>query len=269
MAPQAACRLPRNADNEHSRRVRSRCVCRSPCPAMPQITAPLRLGTRASALARWQAEWVAARLSERGASVELVLITTQGDTRSQQPIGSIGGSGVFTKELQRALLDGRIDLAVHSLKDLPTDPVPGLILAAVPPRETTRDVLVCRGGQTWERLSQGAIVGTGSLRRKAQMLHVRPDLVVQDVRGNVQTRLARLDQGLFDAIVLAEAGLVRLGLAQRITEVLSPEALAVGQFNTEEVAEVEVTTEVVVEREVRALTVRVLEEAVAGSYIRR
>lgn len=198
---------------------------------LPSDSTPRRLGTRASALARWQAEWVAARLRDAGVPVELVPIGTHGDADRAHPIGALGTAGVFTKELQRALLDGRIDLAVHSLKDLPTDAVDGLLLAAVPPRETVRDGLIARDGRRLADLPRGAVVGTGSLRRRAQLLHVRPDLVLGDVRGNVETRIRKLDEGAFDAIVLAEAGLVRLGLAHRITEVLSPEVMlpAVGQ----------------------------------------
>jgi hydroxymethylbilane synthase len=190
----------------------------------------LRLGTRASPLARWQAEWVATRLSDLGATVELVPITTQGDVKTG-PLGQIGGQGLFTKELQRALLEGQIDLAVHSLKDLPTAPVEGLLLAAVPVRESTADVLVSNKAARIEELPRGARIGTGSLRRRAQLLHQRPDLVIEDIRGNVETRLRKLDDGLYDAIVLAEAGLTRLGLAGRIRQVL-PRAImlpAVGQ----------------------------------------
>jgi hydroxymethylbilane synthase len=190
----------------------------------------LRLGTRASSLARWQAEWVAARLAERGVAVELVPITTQGDVKTG-PLREIGGQGLFTKELQRALLAGPIDLAVHSLKDLPTAPVEGLSVAAVPPRESTADVLVSTKADRVESLPKAARVGTGSLRRKAQLLHLRPDLIIEEIRGNVETRLRKLDEGEFDAIILAEAGLKRLGLAGRIKHVLDASTMlpAVGQ----------------------------------------
>jgi hydroxymethylbilane synthase len=173
---------------------------------------------------------VAAQLQSRGITVELVLITTQGDVRSG-PIGAIGTQGVFTKEIQRALLDDRIDLAVHSLKDLPTEPVPGLILAAVPPREKPGDALIAREARDFASLPAGARVGTGSTRRRAQMLHVRPDLEMAELRGNVDTRLRLLDEGQYDAIVLAESGLNRLGLASRITQILPREWMlpAVGQ----------------------------------------
>lgn len=190
----------------------------------------MRLGTRASLLARWQAEWVAAQLRSSGCDVELVLIATRGDQQQQGPIGEIG-TGVFTKEIQRALLDGTIDMTVHSLKDLPTEPVDGLRLAAVPERESTSDALISRGGLPLAKLPQGAVVGTGSLRRRAQLWHVRPDLQMQDIRGNVDTRLRKLDEGQYDAIVLAEAGLKRLGLADRITQRLPNDVMlpAVGQ----------------------------------------
>ena len=189
------------------------------------------MGTRASALARWQAEWVAARLRDLGVKVILVPVSTSGDRHQERPIGSLPARGVFTKELQRALLEDRIDLAVHSLKDLPTDPVAGICLAAVPSRGPVGDALVSPKFSSLESLAPGAVVGTGSLRRRAQLLHVRPDLVIRDVRGNVDTRLSKLDCGDFDALVLAEAGLERLGLADRITQVLPPAVLlpAVGQ----------------------------------------
>ncbi|MFM9067261.1 MAG: hydroxymethylbilane synthase, partial [Planctomycetota bacterium] len=175
----------------------------------------IRLGTRSSPLARWQADWVTARLQELGAHVEQVLISTQGDVTAG-PIGSFGGQGVFTKEIQRALLDDRVDLAVHSMKDLPTEQVPGLTIAAIPVRETVGDVLVSATGLSVIDLPVSARIGTGSTRRQAQLLHVRPDLQLSDLRGNVETRLRRLDSGDFDAIVLAEAGLKRLGLSPRI-----------------------------------------------------
>ena len=181
-------------------------------------------------MARWQADWVAARLTELGIEVELVPITTQGDVKTQ-PLGQIGGQGLFTKELQRALLDNQIDLAVHSLKDLPTAAVDGLALAAVPKRESTADVLVSNVAQRIDDLPNAARIGTGSLRRKAQLLHVRPDLQVEDIRGNLDTRLRKLDEGQYDAIILAEAGLLRLGLAERIVHVISQSVMlpAIGQ----------------------------------------
>jgi len=179
----------------------------------------VRLGTRASPLARWQADWVAAELQKRDVPVELVLIRTYGD-RELRPVEEIGGRGLFTREIQRALLDGRIDLAVHSLKDLPTDEVPGLCLAAVPERAPPRDALVCAKHASLSELPTGAVIGSGSLRRRAQLLSARSDLHMRDIRGNVDTRLRKLHQGDYDALVLAEAGLRRLGLEQQITEFL-------------------------------------------------
>jgi hydroxymethylbilane synthase len=162
---------------------------------------------------------VAAELARLGVQVELIHVATQGDV-SARPLGAIGGQGVFTKELQHALLDGVIDLAVHSLKDLPTERVPGLCLGAVPERESIRDVLICREWDSFEALPSGACIGTGSVRRSAQLLYARPDLEIRDIRGNVDTRLRKLAEGHYDAIVLAEAGLKRLGLAHRITQIL-------------------------------------------------
>ena len=177
----------------------------------PELNATIRLGTRASALALWQAHWVADRLRELGATVELIHITTVGD-RKTGPIGQLGAQGVFTKEIQRALLDHEIDLAVHSLKDLPTDPVAGLQLAAVPPRENPGDVLVSSIAKSIEELPEASRIGTGSVRRRAQLLAVRSDLNVLPVRGNVDTRLRKLNDGEFEGLILAEAGLTRLGL---------------------------------------------------------
>jgi hydroxymethylbilane synthase len=195
------------------------------------IAQRIRIGTRGSKLARWQSDWVAERLRELSVDVEIIEISTQGDVQSVGPIESLGGTGVFTKEIQRALLDGAVDLAVHSLKDLPTEPVPGLVLAAVPQRERCGDALICREGYGIDELPPGSLIGTGSFRRQAQLKHWRPDLRVDDIRGNVETRLRKLDDGQFDAIVLAEAGLLRLGLAERITQVLPKEKMlpAIGQ----------------------------------------
>jgi hydroxymethylbilane synthase len=204
----------------------------------------LRLGTRGSQLARWQAEWVADELRRLGRTVELVEIATRGDVERVRSIEEIGTRGVFTKEIQRALAAGEVDLGVHSLKDLPTEAVEGLVIVAVPPRESAADVLVmganreARGAQSGSEanavlggIPHGARVGTGSLRRQAQLRHVRPDLQTADVRGNVDTRLRKLDEGQFHAIVLAEAGLRRLGLCERITRVLPFDVMlpAIGQ----------------------------------------
>ncbi|NIL95822.1 MAG: hydroxymethylbilane synthase [Planctomycetales bacterium] len=191
---------------------------------------PIRIGTRGSSLARWQAKWVAQQFNALDLATELVVVETLGD-RQSGPIASLDARGVFTKSIQRALLDERIDLAVHSLKDLPTEPVPGLGLACVPPRESCADALVGRDGLHVQQLPAGCLVGTGSIRRAAQLKHWRADLQLHDIRGNVETRLEKLDAGQYDALVLAEAGLLRLGLARRITQVLPPDKMlpAVGQ----------------------------------------
>ncbi|MBI1248288.1 hydroxymethylbilane synthase [bacterium] len=191
---------------------------------------PLRIGTRSSRLALWQAQWVAGELKRSGQAVEIVHVSTTGDVTSG-PLGEIGGQGLFTKEIQAALLDSRVDIAVHSLKDLPTEPTSGLTLAAVPVREACGDVLVSRGGFHVDTLPKESIVGTGSVRRRAQLLHARPDLDIRDIRGNVETRLRKMDEGEYDAVVLAEAGLRRLDLAERIVHVIDKRIMlpAVGQ----------------------------------------
>ena len=194
---------------------------------------PLRLGTRGSHLARWQANHVADRLRPvlEPRPVELVIIDTHGDLIQDRSIAALGGFGAFTKSIQDALLDNRVDVAVHSLKDLPTIPVPGLELTAVPPRGPIGDAFVSNKHARFENLPQGAVVGTSSLRRKAQLLNRRPDLMVVDLRGNVETRLRKLREQDMDAIVLAQAGLLRLGLGDAITELLDPTWMlpAVGQ----------------------------------------
>jgi hydroxymethylbilane synthase len=194
---------------------------------------PLRLGTRGSPLALWQARFVATQLQPVAAprAVELVLIETHGDRDQASALSAMGGFGVFTKAIQAALLDGRADVAVHSLKDLPTIPEPFLELASVPPRGPTGDAFVSRKHRRFDELPKGATVGTSSLRRRAQVLNRRPDLKLLELRGNVDTRLRKLDEQDLDAIVLAEAGLVRLALAERITEILDPGWMlpAVGQ----------------------------------------
>ena len=182
----------------------------------------LRLGTRASALATTQSRWVAQRLQEAtGRQVELVEVTTFGDT-SRAHLSEIGGTGVFAAALRQAVLDGDVDLAVHSLKDLPTAPVDGLVVAAVPQREDPRDVLVARDGLTLDTLPTGARIGTGSPRRQAQLRALRPDFDVHPVRGNVDRRVAMVTDGGLDAVVLAHAGLLRLGRAHIVTSVLDP-----------------------------------------------
>jgi len=193
----------------------------------------LIIGTRGSALALAQAEGVAAALrrARPGITVRLERIRTAGDRLADAPLGPAGGKGLFVKEIEEALLAGRVDLAVHSLKDLPADLPLGLALAAFPSREDPRDVLVARGGGSLEALPEGAAVGTGSLRRQAQLLQLRPDLKVVPIRGNVDTRLRKLDAGEVEAILLAAAGLRRLGLEARITEYLPPDRMvpAIGQ----------------------------------------
>lgn len=194
---------------------------------------PFRLGTRGSPLALWQANFVADALRPVAASrsVELVLIETHGDRDQATALAAMGGFGVFTKAIQNALLDGRADVAVHSLKDLPTIPEAKLELASVPPRGPTGDAFVSRKHRRFDELPEGATVGTSSLRRRAQVLNRRPDLKLLDLRGNVDTRLRKLDEQNLDAIILAEAGLVRLGLTNRITEILDSSWMlpAVGQ----------------------------------------
>ncbi|MFN6129934.1 MAG: hydroxymethylbilane synthase [Planctomycetota bacterium] len=191
---------------------------------------PLRIGTRKSPLAMWQAEYVSGRLQALGFSVEMVPITTSGDV-FQGSLAQSNGVGLFTKEIQRALLEGRCDIAVHSLKDLPTIPVEGLTLAAVPPREDPADCLVSRDQKKLDSLAPGSVIGTGSPRRRAQLFQHRPDLKVADIRGNVETRLKKVADGQYDAVILALAGLKRLALENSITERLSFEQMlpAVGQ----------------------------------------
>jgi hydroxymethylbilane synthase len=177
----------------------------------------LRIGTRGSELARWQSDWCAERLRSLGIFVEIVVIQTSGDIAQDSSITNIGSQGVFTKEIQRSLLRGEIDLAVHSLKDLPTDRVEGLELAAVPLRGCVRDVFVGAKYKSFEAMPVGSRVGTCSLRRKTQILNRYGNrFVVDEIRGNVATRLRKLDAGEYDAIVLAEAGLERLGLLGRV-----------------------------------------------------
>lgn len=189
---------------------------------MVTSTLPLRVGTRASELARTQTGMVAEALeTASGRPVEIVHIRTEGDV-SRASLASLGGTGVFAAALREALLEGRCDVAVHSLKDLPTAPTPGLSVAAMPARADHRDVLCAREGWTLATLPPRARVGTGSPRRAAQLRLARPDLEVVDLRGNVGTRLGRVAPGDLDAVVLARAGLERLGLLDRVTETLDP-----------------------------------------------
>jgi hydroxymethylbilane synthase len=183
--------------------------------------AALRLGTRRSALATTQSGWVADRLRALGHAVELVEVVTEGDT-STASLSSLGGTGVFAAALRQALLTGEVDLAVHSLKDLPTTPHPGLVVAAVPEREDPRDVLVTADGTTLAQLAEGAVVGTGSPRRVAQLAALGLGLEFKDIRGNVDTRIGYVREGALDAVVLARAGLSRLGRLDDVAETLDP-----------------------------------------------
>jgi hydroxymethylbilane synthase len=184
----------------------------------------IRIATRKSALALWQANHVRALLGEAHADleVELVPIVTEGDRIVDRPLSAIGGKGLFLKELERAMLDGKADMAVHSMKDVPALMTPGLVLDAVLPRANPFDALVSRDKKMLSELAEGSKIGTSSLRRQSQLLALRPDLVVEDLRGNVDTRLRKLDEGQYDAIILACAGLERLGWGDRITETLQP-----------------------------------------------
>lgn len=194
---------------------------------------PIRIATRRSPLALWQAEHVAARLRSLGPGrpVELLPMVTQGDQLLDAPLARVGGKGLFVKELETAILAGEADLAVHSVKDIPVAFPPGLHLAALLEREDPRDALVSAHFQSLDGLPVGARVGTSSLRRRCQLLHLRPDLRIEVLRGNLGTRLDKLEHEGLDAIVLAVAGLRRLGLAERIAAVLTPEQSlpAVGQ----------------------------------------
>lgn len=200
---------------------------------------PIRVATRGSNLALWQANHIAERLRREVAQrdVELVRVSTTGDLDRTAPLSRLGSFGVFTREVQRAVLDDRADLAVHSLKDLPTESVGGLVLAAVPARESRFDVLVLPpdvadvDNADVSSLPEHTRIGTGSLRRRAQILHARPDVTLLDVRGNVETRLEKLAERRFDALILAEAGLRRLSLERHIACVLGPPLMypAVGQ----------------------------------------
>ncbi len=197
------------------------------------------IGTRGSALALWQAEWVKASLEKLSAGVQIELnkIKTTGDKILDVPLAKVGGKGLFVKEIEEALLEGTADIAVHSMKDVPTEFPPGLHLAVICEREDPRDAFISaiKDGQfrttSFNGLPQGARIGTSSLRRSSQLLHKRPDLKIEQLRGNLNTRLKKLDEGRFDAIILAVAGVRRLGWQDRITEILLPETSlpAIGQ----------------------------------------
>ncbi|AZZ89896.1 hydroxymethylbilane synthase [Hahella sp. KA22] len=193
----------------------------------------LVIATRQSALALWQAEHVKQRLEalHPGLTVELLGLTTKGDIILDTPLAKVGGKGLFVKELETAMLEGRADIAVHSMKDVPMEFPPGLGLGAILERETPTDAFVSNQYASLDELPEGAVVGTSSLRRQCQLSERRPDLKIVSLRGNVNTRLAKLDAGDFDAIILAASGLKRLGFADRIREELTPEVSlpAVGQ----------------------------------------
>jgi hydroxymethylbilane synthase len=185
----------------------------------------LVIATRGSQLALWQANHVKAQIEATtpGTSVELLEIKTSGDKILDVPLAKVGGKGLFVKEIEQALVEKRADLAVHSMKDVPAELAPGLVLAAISSREVPWDALCARSPITLDELPKGAVVGTSSMRRQCQLLARRPDLQIKMLRGNVPTRLRKLDEGEFDAVVLASAGLRRLGLADRITQELGPE----------------------------------------------
>ncbi|MDA8170164.1 MAG: hydroxymethylbilane synthase [Nitrospiraceae bacterium] len=193
----------------------------------------LVIGTRGSKLALWQAEWVRSQLLEMEPSLEIELnkIKTTGDKILDVALSQVGGKGLFVKEIEEALLEGRADIAVHSMKDVPTEFPEGLHLAAICKREVPGDALVSKNGARFRDLPQGAHIGTSSLRRSCQLLYARPDLKITSLRGNLDTRLRKLDEGAFDAIVLAVAGMKRLGFEGRITEIIAPQVMlpAIGQ----------------------------------------
>ncbi len=193
----------------------------------------IRIGTRASALALWQAEWVKSEIEKRypGMTVTLTKIKTTGDKILDVPLAKVGGKGLFVKEIEEAMLENEIDIAVHSMKDVPTFFPDGLHLSCITKREDARDALLSRNNTKFKDLPRGANVGTSSLRRQAQLMSLRPDFVIHQLRGNVGTRLQKLKEGKFDAIILAAAGVKRLGLEANVSEYLSPEISlpAIGQ----------------------------------------
>src|SRR5580658_2147366 len=193
--------------------------------------AKLRIGSRGSQLALWQANHISALLREQGHEVEIEIIKTTGDKITDVALAKVGTKGMFTKEIEEALAEGRVDLAVHSLKDLPTELTPGFELVAITTRVNPRDVFLSVKYDSVQALPKGALVGTSSLRRQAQLKVARPDLVIHPLRGNVDTRVRKLEEGEYDAIILAAAGLTRLGKTQLVKEVLSAEFMcpAAGQ----------------------------------------
>ena len=194
---------------------------------------PIRIGTRGSKLALWQANWTKSFLEKKFPStpIELIIIKTQGDKILDVPLAKVGGKGLFVKEIEQALLTHRIDIAVHSMKDMPADIPQGLCIGAIPERENPGDVFTSRNGTAFKALPAGSVIGTSSLRRGAQLRHARPDIVIQPIRGNLDTRLKKLESENFDALVLAAAGVKRLNLEHKITEYLDAAIMlpAIGQ----------------------------------------
>ena len=178
----------------------------------------INFATRPSKLARWQTNYVIQILQQAVPDLvcEVIVITTRGDKELDKPLPEIGGKGLFTQELEAELLFGNVDAAVHSLKDLPVEDTIGLTVGAIPDRVDPRDVLICPKGYSLEKLPSGAVIGTSSLRRQAQLLHQRPDLKIESIRGNVDTRIRKIEEGLYDAAVMAGAGITRLGLDRHI-----------------------------------------------------
>ena len=197
------------------------------------MNAPIKIGTRGSKLALWQANWVKTVLGEKFPSqpVELIIIKTQGDKILDVPLARVGGKGLFVKEIEQALLTRQIDIAVHSMKDMPAEIPDGFCIGAVPEREDPSDVFISRSGLGFNELNSGSIIGTSSLRRGAQLRHARPDMVIQPLRGNLDTRLKKLETENYDAIVVAAAGVKRLNLEHKISEYLNPDIVlpAIGQ----------------------------------------
>jgi hydroxymethylbilane synthase len=222
----------RNGRYVRVKRVLQRMCGNKLCNLWPLMNEILKIGTRGSPLALWQATWVQSAIESLhpSLSVEILVIKTKGDKILDVPLAKVGGKGLFVKEIEEALLEGRIDLAVHSMKDMPAALPPGLCIGAIPVRERPHDVLISRK-EAFHELRKDAVIGTSSLRRAAQLQHVRSDLSIRSLRGNLDTRLRKLDSGDMDAIVLAAAGVLRLGLQDRITEYLDERVMlpAAGQ----------------------------------------
>jgi hydroxymethylbilane synthase len=235
----------------------------------------VRIATRESALALWQAKYVKTQLEHFHPNINVVLVpmTTKGDIWLDTPLAKIGGKGLFVKELEVAMLEDRADIAVHSMKDLPVDFPPGLDLEVICPREDPRDAFVSNTYASVNELPQGAIVGTSSLRRQCQLKAKRPDLDIRDLRGNVNTRLRKLDEGQYDAVILAAAGLIRLKMSERIAQYIEPEEMlpangqgAVGiecRINDEDIKALLAPLECSATR-IRVLTERAMNKALEG-----